>query len=216
MDIGGAFTDRLLEAAGIEPGASALDVGCGVGDVTLRLARLVGPTGRVLGIDTNEKALEVAAGRAREEALSNIVFERRDVGALGGVDRRFDVVACRRVLMYLTDQHEVAAKFREALRPRGVLIVQEHDATVLRSSRPLPIFERARDWIWRTVAAEGADPGTGFALHEILSAVGFADIRVSAEAMVMTPDDPGSTAKIVQAMADRIEAAEVATVDEMG
>ena len=57
MDVGGAFTDRLLEQAELRKGTHALDVGCGSGDVALRLAKAVGDQGHVLGIDVKASVL---------------------------------------------------------------------------------------------------------------------------------------------------------------
>jgi ubiquinone/menaquinone biosynthesis C-methylase UbiE len=57
----GPITRRLLLDAGIGPGMRVLDVGSGAGDVALLLADVVGPTGEVVGIDTNTDILEVDA-----------------------------------------------------------------------------------------------------------------------------------------------------------
>jgi ubiquinone/menaquinone biosynthesis C-methylase UbiE len=55
-----APTRRLLAAAGIGPGMTVLDLGSGAGDVALLAAELVGPGGRVLGVDENPRILETA------------------------------------------------------------------------------------------------------------------------------------------------------------
>lgn len=101
MDNGGEFTDRLLNDIGIVLGQSALDVGCGAGDVSFRLAKLVGPTGLVIGIDTNPAAIEVARERAVQSRLGNITFVRASLFDASTVLEMsgFDIVACRRVLM---------------------------------------------------------------------------------------------------------------------
>ena len=215
MDFGGAFTDRLLQRADLSRGAKALDIGCGTGDVTFRLAAIVGDEGHVVGIDRDGAALQTASARAREDGVGNISFENRDIGSLADQDLSFDAITCRRVLMYLADQVEVAAMLGALLRPGGLLIVQEHDASILHSSHPVPLYERARSWIWDTVRAEGANVRTGFELHGILSAAGFTDIDVHAEPLVPTPDDTGPTATIVKVMEDRVKAAGVATSAEM-
>jgi ubiquinone/menaquinone biosynthesis C-methylase UbiE len=59
-------TRRWLERAGIGPGMSVVDVGCGPGDVTLLVGDLVGPTGSVTGVDSSPEAL--ARARTRVEA----------------------------------------------------------------------------------------------------------------------------------------------------
>ena len=58
------FTERLCRDAGIGPGQRVLDIGSGIGDVAFLVARLVGPTGEVIGIDLDGIALEKARARA--------------------------------------------------------------------------------------------------------------------------------------------------------
>ena len=61
----GPFTRQFLTAAGITAGMKVLDVGSGAGDVALLLAELVGPQGRVVGVDTNAEILDTAASRVQ-------------------------------------------------------------------------------------------------------------------------------------------------------
>src|SRR4051794_11320781 len=58
-------TKTFLHRAGLRRGLRCLDVGCGTGAVTLRMARAVGPTGRAVGVDVDERCLEVARLEAR-------------------------------------------------------------------------------------------------------------------------------------------------------
>ena len=58
-------TAALLDGAGVREGMRCLDLGCGGGDVTLALARLVGPSGRVIGIDMDAVEIELAQQDAR-------------------------------------------------------------------------------------------------------------------------------------------------------
>lgn len=60
-------TDAVLERAGIRPGMRCLDLGCGGGHVSRRLAVLVGPSGSVVGIDFDAVKLEAARHDAGEE-----------------------------------------------------------------------------------------------------------------------------------------------------
>src|SRR2546427_681907 len=57
--------ERAMDRAGIAPGERVIDVGCGCGDTTIALARRVGPTGLVLGVDISAPMLERAAETAR-------------------------------------------------------------------------------------------------------------------------------------------------------
>ena len=76
------FTRTVLLKAGLTPGMRVLDVGCGVGDVSMEAARIVGPTGAVVGIDQSETALDTAARRVSHAGLTQASFIR------GGFGRR--------------------------------------------------------------------------------------------------------------------------------
>jgi SAM-dependent methyltransferase len=75
-DIIRPITERLLMRLNIGPGAGVLDLGCGAGDVSMLVAELAGPTGRVIGIDQNAEVLAIATERASKADLSHIVFEQ--------------------------------------------------------------------------------------------------------------------------------------------
>src|SRR5690349_20969577 len=68
------LTEQLLKRAGLSAGMRVLDIGCGVGEVSIIAARLAGRSGRVTGIDIDEGALAMAAARAKEERLPPIEF----------------------------------------------------------------------------------------------------------------------------------------------
>ena len=62
----GPRTRQLFEAAGIGPGMTVLDLGSGVGDVALLAAELVGPIGCVVGVDINDRFVDIARARAKQ------------------------------------------------------------------------------------------------------------------------------------------------------
>jgi ubiquinone/menaquinone biosynthesis C-methylase UbiE len=96
------FTDRLFRDAGIGPGQRVLEVGSGVGDVAFLVARLVGPTGEVVGIDLDGTALERARVRASQLGLRNVRFVESDVSA-APAGTPFDAVVGRLILQFLPD-----------------------------------------------------------------------------------------------------------------
>lgn len=222
MDNGGAFTDRLLADAGIARGQAALDVGCGAGDVAFRLAQLVGPSGRAVGVDVSETALARARERAAVKGVANVAFVRADVTA-GGLEEvvaahapsGFDVATCRRVLMYLPNPVGAVRALVSALRPGGRLALQEHDMSLTTIPEALALNARVHGLIWDAVRAEGADPAIGLKLHGILTEAGAAAPDIRAEAVVATPEAMPPTAAIVAVMAERIIAAGLATRAEM-
>lgn len=73
----GKASREFLNHIGLSKGMSVLDVGCGIGNLTCWLAEQVGSNGRVVGVDNDERQLEVARNRAQARRLSNIVFARK-------------------------------------------------------------------------------------------------------------------------------------------
>ncbi len=68
------YTEHALRLAGLRPGMRVLDIGCGPGDVSFLAARLVGPTGSVLGVDAAPVMVELARDRATEKGLRTVYF----------------------------------------------------------------------------------------------------------------------------------------------
>src|SRR5437867_11056695 len=75
----GPSSRRLFVEAGITNGMRVLDVGSGAGDVALLVADLVGPQGRVVGVDTNAVILDTARERAHAAGLTNVSFIEGDI-----------------------------------------------------------------------------------------------------------------------------------------
>lgn len=214
-DFGGAFTQRLLEDAGVGSAMRVLDVGCGPGTVTLRVARLVGDAGSVVGVDSNADALTIARTRAAGEGHSNVAFELGDMAALDLPAASFDAITCRRVLMYQRDQVAAVRALVPLLRPGGLLVIQEHDPTLAGGAVDLPLHAQVRRWLWTTVEREGGHLDTGFALHGLLEAAGLAVEDVRAEAVLQTPSFSQTLHGIMRIMASRIVAAGAASEAEM-
>jgi ubiquinone/menaquinone biosynthesis C-methylase UbiE len=114
---------RMAAVAEVGSGQRVLDVGCGIGDPTLQVAVLVGPHGRVLGLDIAEGMIAIARERAAALGLSHAEFRVDDVttAALPATD--FDVVLGRWSLIYLEDVPRVLERLRSALVPGGRIAV---------------------------------------------------------------------------------------------
>src|SRR5262245_17744592 len=92
-------TETLLHAAGVTSGMRCLDVGCGAGDVTLALARLVGPSGSVIGIDTDDIKVRLAREDAARERIGHVEFRTSNVDRLED-DAEYDLVHARFLLTH--------------------------------------------------------------------------------------------------------------------
>ena len=113
------FTQPLLREAGIRSGMRVLDVGCGAGDVTFLVADLVGPSGRVVGLDRAAEALATARTRARQAGRDNVEFVQGDLSAdaLDVGNGPFDAVTGRAVLYVLKDPVATLRNVARSVRP---------------------------------------------------------------------------------------------------
>ena len=119
---------RLLAALDVKPGETVCDLGCGNGYHALKLAKMVGPTGKVIAVDIQREMLELLRARAEEAGIANI--ER----VLGGLaDPKLPPASCDLVLMVdvyheLSYPERVLGHVRRALRPGGRLALVEFRA----------------------------------------------------------------------------------------
>jgi ubiquinone/menaquinone biosynthesis C-methylase UbiE len=114
---------RMVAVAQIGDGQRVLDVGCGIGDPTLQVAVLVGPHGRVLGIDLVEDMLVTARERAAALGLAHVEFRAADVSTVELPPQSFDAVLGRWSLIYVVDVGAALARLRRALVPGGRIAV---------------------------------------------------------------------------------------------
>jgi ubiquinone/menaquinone biosynthesis C-methylase UbiE len=116
----GAHGNAALAAHPPASGDRVVDLGCGFGDTTLQIARLVGAGGEVVGVDVAEPFVELAAKEAGEAGVENVRFERGDVQVMD-FDGRFDYAFSRMGLMFFANPVQALRNVREALVPGGRL-----------------------------------------------------------------------------------------------
>src|SRR5262245_4243068 len=106
LEIQAAFirdlTEDVLKRAGVSPGMRVLDIGCGVGDVSLLAGSLVGPTGSVIGVDRSREAIDTARRRASAAGHDRLNFEQADLATFEP-NLEVDAIIGRLVLMYMPD-----------------------------------------------------------------------------------------------------------------
>lgn len=115
----------LMDAAGVQSGDRALDVGCGPGYFARMLARAVGPEGSVVGIDAAPEMIEYASRKARR--LPNCRFQAGTAEALAFPDASLNVVVSSLMLHHLPDEVRLPAviEMKRVLRPGGTLLLAD-------------------------------------------------------------------------------------------
>ena len=166
------LSDQLLRRAGLTTGLRVLDIGCGVGELSMVAARLVGSSGHVTGIDIDEGALAIAAARAREQGLNQIDFAQGNVCAYRA-DLLYDAVIGRHILIHTPDPAVVVGTAHSLLSPGGVAVFQEYDFGVVHRPFPeAPLCERTYE-VFRLFFARVAHCNIGTRLFHLLLEAGF-------------------------------------------
>jgi ubiquinone/menaquinone biosynthesis C-methylase UbiE len=163
------ITRRALLNSEVKPGMRVLDIGCGSGDVTRLAAEIVGPSGAVLGLDVDERAVLSARKRAAQWGFTNVAFKAAEATSFAG-QANFDALVGRFVLMHQPSPAETLARASKAVRPGGVVMMLEsHMAALLDGRHSFPksdLYDRIVRWKCRVVAAAGADIEAGLALRQ--------------------------------------------------
>jgi 2-polyprenyl-3-methyl-5-hydroxy-6-metoxy-1,4-benzoquinol methylase len=144
---------RIAERLGLRPGDEVLDMGCGPGPHTLRLARM---GFRVVAADISETALARTLQVVEHEGLQNqVVTEQRDITKLDYPDGRFGYILCWGVLMHVPQIDRAVAELARVLQPGGRLALGISNGASLDAA----VVAAARALIGRRVPAELTDFG---------------------------------------------------------
>jgi SAM-dependent methyltransferase len=182
-----------------------LDVGCGIGAVTLKLARWVGSTGQAVGIDMDERCLELARQEAIRHGLSPI-FRAEGVHDLRD-EAICDLVYSRFLLTHLPEPGRAIERLVRAVRPGGLLVVEDIEFAAHFCYLPCPAFIRYVDLYQRAVTRKGGDPNIGPRLVSLLMDGGLQRVGVE----VVQPTFRGGPGKrIAQVTMEHIREAVVA------
>jgi SAM-dependent methyltransferase len=168
-------SSEFLSAAGLSQGMRCLDLGCGSGEISFRLLAHLGPSGEVVGFDRDELMIRLSRAAAKPE--HKVRFDVMDIEA----DRLeapapFDLIYARFLLSHLRSPAEALDKMIAALRPGGILVVEDVDFDGHFSFPACPAFDRYVE-LYKSAALErGADPGIGPRLPGMLEEHGLHEV----------------------------------------
>jgi len=156
------FTEKYFRAAGVAPGMRVLDLGSGMGDVALLAADIVGPGGRVMGLDRDAVALERARERTLEQGCSSWVsFQAMNLEDFATTEL-FDAVVGRYILLYQPDAGTTIRRLTRFLKPGGIVVFHELDFPDPHASYPpCELFDQVYALVGEAFRRAGAPPDFG-------------------------------------------------------
>lgn len=164
-----------------------LDIGCGPGTITLDFATLVGPTGRITGIEPSPgDVLAQAREKAASRGITNVEFKIGDIFELEEIfkSRTFDIVHVHQVLQHIDRERvsEALMHMRAVTKPGGIVAVRETDFAAMTW---FPASGGMTEWVdtYQLVArANGGEPNAGRRLVSWALGAGFARGKITTSA----------------------------------
>ena len=113
-------SEAIFPTLRVKSGDNVLDVGCGFGDTAMKLARRVGPTGRVLGVDCCDAFMDFGRKQAAEEGIDNLSFAYGDV-LIQPFEPTYDFVFSRFGTMFFSNPVAAMRNMRTAMKPGATM-----------------------------------------------------------------------------------------------
>jgi ubiquinone/menaquinone biosynthesis C-methylase UbiE len=209
----GREVEWLLDDLGPLVGANAIDLGCGPVGVLPALARRVGPTGRVLGIDLAPEMVAHAVSQCEAQKLSNVKVTVGNAAATGLPSKTFDLAHVRLVLVNVAEPAAVVAEAVRLVRPGGRVVFQEVDLVSWSCEPPHPAWDPLRRLLHQLWESRGFDPHIGRRLPRLLEQAGVGNVVARAHAGIDRHDEPYGHFMVAWARRFEPELVELGLVD---
>jgi SAM-dependent methyltransferase len=182
-------TERFFREAGIGSGQQVLDLGAGVGDVAMLVARLVGSSGKVVAIERDSRTINRARARAKEAGLDNINFVQADIAEYSAASM-FDAVVGRDILQFLPDPVATLRSVAKRVRPGGLVAFQEGSwIPFLSLSAHLPLWYAGASLLHESGVRSGVNLEMGTGLHKAFQEAGLPAPRMRLEMELASDPD---------------------------
>jgi ubiquinone/menaquinone biosynthesis C-methylase UbiE len=189
------WTERFFRASGLDQlggqSARVLDIGCGMGDVAMLAADLVGPGVTVVAIDRDSPSVEKARARAVRLGYGDrIVFRHADIAEFES-EEKFDAIVGRYILPYLRQPAASLRQMATLVKPAGLMVFHEIDVGGVPRMEGAPaLYSWAFTLLGEAFRRGGADPSSGLKLAPAFLDAGLGWPKVVAE--VPVGGEPGS------------------------
>jgi SAM-dependent methyltransferase len=179
----GAHGEMALRLYPPAPGSRVLDIGCGFGDTTQRIAELVGADGEAVGVDAAERFIETAAAEAADAGVPNARFRVADVQT-ADLGQDFDMAFSRMGTMFFANPVVALRNVRAALAPGAPLVMvvwrQRVDNDWLYRAQQIveEIVQRPDDYDDPTCGPGPFSMANADTVSDILEHAGYSDITL--------------------------------------
>ena len=208
-------TSQLLRTIGLGVGMTCLDVGCGGGHVTLLMAGMVGPTGKVVGTDSDQEILALARQDAEAEGLRNVEFRHADAAAVQE-ESGYDVAYARFVLTHLSAPEKCLSAMVQACKPGGWVVIEDIDFTGSFCYPHCAAYQRYTELYQEVVSRRGGDANIGPRLPGLLRDSGVKEMQLNVVQPTHFEGDGKLMASItMQRISGSVIAEGLATTDEV-
>jgi ubiquinone/menaquinone biosynthesis C-methylase UbiE len=178
----------LLARIGVAPGASVIDIGCGVLGILPQLRSRVGHGGRVVGLDIEPRLLAVAGQLSAQHGLA-VETVSADAASTGLPSGSFDLVHERMLLLNATGPQDIVTEMTRLTRPGGVVALQEPDSAAWAIDPPHPAWEMLLTEVTDLYPRTGRDFHTGRRAARLLRDAGLRDVQVRVIARLTAAGD---------------------------
>ena len=173
------FELSVLQSAGLTEGMKALDLGCGPGIISCLMAKMVGSSGTVLGVDASDDLLTTAKQVGQVSETSNVSFLKADVYELDLPENSVDFIYSRLVFQHLNKPQLAIDQLMKVLKPGGILCIADIDDDWL-SIEPEPAaFKSLIKRSSQTQALQGGDRFIGHKLGSLMQKSGLDSVNVN-------------------------------------
>lgn len=172
----GVGTTKFFEKVGISQGIKCLDLGCGGGDVSFLLARLIGNDGKVIGYDIDIRKIELAKKILNDSIVKNINFEVKSAYDLNE-EMEYDLVYSRFLLSHLKEPLKILTKIKTSLKNGGKILIEDTDFSGHFSYPYSEGFSSYVSLYQKLLKKRGADANIGQKLVNLLSQAGYKNIE---------------------------------------
>lgn len=176
----------LLDQIGIKPGWRAVDIGCGPIGILDLLSQRVGPQGSVVGLEREQRFVEMARAEIAKRGLSNVSVVQAD-GLNTGLEKgTFDLVHERLVMINVSAREAFLSEMLSLLRPGGTVVLADVDNVSWCCQPPHPSWDILLNAFHTVFHASGGDGFIGRRLQTLLRAAGVQNIQI--KITVATPE----------------------------